>query len=153
MRVDIFFDGACKNVKDSKKEPFGVGVACFIDDEYSSMFSIALHGEKGTSNVSEWAGCISALRLVKGMLELSSIMREATTKINIYSDSQLITNQFNGTWEVKQNHLKPYAKVAKLTAMEIKWTTDIVWVRRELNVDADLLSKVGLKDKTSIFNL
>lgn len=151
-KVDIYFDGACHNKKGSSKEPYGVGVAVFIDGEYSEVYSRTYFGQEGTSNIAEWSGCVLALYITRYLLNLSKEDFPEGLDIDIYSDSQLITNQYNSTWSIKEKSFIPYAERCWNLAYEAKWLKRINWIRRELNTKADQLSKRGLTSKR-VFNL
>ena len=70
---------------------------------------------------------------------------EQAIKLNIKSmriqgDSQLVVNQVNGSWRVKQAHLfRLYGRVRELLEQIPKWS--LVWVPRELNEAANKLSQ------------
>jgi len=152
IKIDIYFDGACKNVKNSKTEPFGVGVAVFIDNEYSSEFSKAIYESEGTSNIAEWYGCIEALKIAEELfLSLKSISEDENLIITIYSDSELITKQFNKEYQVRDDRLFSLfldaLRVAKRVGPE--GYHKIVWIPREKNEVADELSKRGIKQNFS----
>lgn len=151
VKVDIYFDGACHNQKGSISEPFGVGVAVLIDGEYSEIYSRAYFGEKGTSNVSEWCGCILAMRMIHYLETISEGDFPEGLDIDVYSDSQLITNQFNMKWQVSQPHLEKYYDEARKEFRKSKWSKEVQWIRREFNTKADELSKIGLKERPRTF--
>src|SRR5690349_8401078 len=64
----------------------------------------------GTNNVAEWRGAIAALTFA---------LSQSDTDIELRMDSQLVVEQFNGKWRVKDPGLKPLAEVAKLIARAI----------------------------------
>lgn len=142
VEVDIYFDGACKNVKGSRSEPFGYGVAVFIDNEYSKVFSSYGGGKEGTSNISEWEGCVAAMNTA---LEMTQLLNESL-EINIFSDSQIITRQFNGEYQIIEPSFKQYFERAKKISEDFNINLRLCWIRRELNQEADRLSKLGLEE-------
>lgn len=148
IKVDIYFDGACKNVKDSITEPYGYGVAVFINGEYSESFSEFDGGEFGTSNISEWQGCVSAMRIAFNLYQLFQTdihYDDYEYEINIFSDSQLITRQFNGEYQIKEQRFQEFYNRAKNISNQFNQNLKITWVPREKNQTADSLSKIGLQ--------
>ena len=63
--------------------------------------------------------------------------------MNIFSDSELIVNQVNGKYKLKDpKMIKLHAEVTKLFSQLTSWT--ISHIPREQNKEADELSKEGL---------
>lgn len=144
VKVDIYFDGACRNVKGSTEEYFGVGLVVLIDNQLSEKFSRSDITGVGTSNISEWVGCISALYTAIELKEFCEFLEGTELVLSIYSDSELITKQFNGEYEVRQPHLYKYYKKScelKEKLGDIK----IQWIPREKNTLADEYSKTSLE--------
>jgi ribonuclease HI len=147
MEIRVNFDGAADNGLFKRKgvyPPMGVGLAVFVDGEYQPELSKAIHIEAkptNTSNVAEWEGCITAFRFLSEIVDHTS---GDTYKIE--SDSQVVTMQWNGAYQIKEEHLKAYkflamqyAKKAGLEKLKIEWTP------RKFNQEADDLSKRGLQ--------
>lgn len=134
--IRVNFDGACWN-KEGHKHLMGVGVAVFIDEVYDEDLSRALgfNQENGTNNIAEWLGCVEAARIVKDLRKSFPGHR-----FQVCSDSQIITNQFNGTYVMNQEVFREYWRQAK----RYKSIDTIKWVPREQNKEADKLSKIGL---------
>lgn len=147
MLVELYFDGACHNRKD-EMTPMGIGVAVFIDGEYNDALSIARFVGYGTSNISEWKGCNAAAVLASKLIQLYSLDVAGSDKVKIYSDSQLITYQFNGKYKINDPNFIPYKIQAKEKLKSVGLEAlEIIWIRRELNTHADKLSKQGLAKK------
>lgn len=139
--IRINFDGACNNHKKSDRH-MGVGVAVFIDNIYQEDLSksIGLKGDSdSSSNVAEWFGCMEAMRLAS---EITKPNEKYIFKI--YSDSQIIASQFNGDYRINKEHFKDYYQVSHMYA-EITGITEVIWIPREKNKEADRLSKIALK--------
>lgn len=142
MLIEVYFDGACKNVKDLRNADMGIGVAVYIDKEYNhehsaAVFISASEFGAGTSNVAEWCACVLSLSTI---VDLKIAYPKA--QCIVYSDSQLITNQYNGKYRVGDNFKEFHTQ-----AEELGRITRIVlvnWIPRELNKRADMLSKLGL---------
>lgn len=141
IKIKIHFDGSCKNAKD-KQQPTGYGVAVFIEDEFSEEFSKSEYGELGTSNIAEWQGCVEAMKVAYEIRRLCIKLNQPTI-ITIHSDSQLITRQFNGRYQVKDPKFLKYYLEAHRYSELARIQGGINWLRREFNSEADRLAGLG----------
>lgn len=135
--VTVHFDGACR-------PPFGGGVATygFIIE------GVGIHHEgrglarppwdsESTNNVAEYTG---ALRALEWLHEDGF-----DGPVILCGDSQLVIRQMRGEYRVRSAHLQPYA--SRLGRMSRRFAkVDFVWVPREQNRQADLLSKIALEE-------
>jgi len=87
-----------------------------------------------TNNVAEYRAVIAALEAARPY--------QART-VRVRCDSMLVIRQLQGAWRVKQPHLRPLYEQARtlLAGYEV---VDLAHVRREDNVDADLLVNAAL---------
>lgn len=147
-KIHIFFDGACHN-KGVEVSPMGIGVYSRISR--TEEITIAEYKGFGTSNIAEWCALIRALELCLELRDLPNALN-FTRQFVLHGDSQLIVNQFNEVYRVKQNHFIPYFRRADhLRTMLGTALRSVNWIRREYNEQADELSKEGLnKAKNSI---
>lgn len=143
IKVDIYFDGACKNVKGSRTEPTGCGVAVFINKEYSEEFSKGFAGDPGTSNIAEWRACVEAMEIANDIQTLLAVEGDRAN-IDIYSDSQIVTRQYNGKYQISEVTFLNYFRKAKYFGDKAQ-VGSIRWIKREFNQKADELSKKGLQ--------
>ena len=90
----------------------------------------------GTNNVAEWLGAIYAL-----LLAIDYYEQYDDVECKIYTDSQLIANQFNGHWQVKQKELRPYYNEAQELLKRLPKFHRLNWIPRERNHWADKASK------------
>ena len=86
------------------------------------------------NNEAEYLALISGINLC---------IKNQITNISIFADSELVVKQINGDYKVKNErmaalHKKTHELLSKLDSWEIKH------VLRDLNVEADELSKQGL---------
>jgi ribonuclease HI len=139
MHFRVHFDGA---VSESKLGcDMGIGVAVFINNGFEEDLSkfVGVKGwDESSSNIAEWIGCVEALKLI------NEYKQEGDT-FEIVSDSEIVTNQFNGVYAVNKESFKPYYREAmklyhKAGLLDVK----IRWVPRNQNKEADVLSKKGL---------
>jgi ribonuclease HI len=147
MKVDIFFDGACKNVKGSVSEPYGCGIAVFFDGIYCEEHS-HFFGGYGTSNIAEWEALYKASEIASTILKKNDKVR-----LDIFGDSQLVVNQFNGLWSINNEHFyKLFLDSHKILSKVDKVGVVIRWIPREENRKADELSKLGLQQIKQLNN-
>lgn len=140
--VKIFFDGACKNKKNEFAE-IGVGVAVFVDGVYVDELSRCIGDDGliyggGTSNIAEWAACVTAMTIAADIRRSYPLCH-----IRVFSDSQIISSQFNGQFRINKPQFKELYESAWNMASKAK-VTSIEWIPREMNQEADRLSKEGL---------
>lgn len=144
-KLSIYFDGACHNKK-GEHTPMGIGVAIYMEDIYFEEYSIAEYVGLGTSNIAEWNACVTTMANISSFSNYGII--DDDTIVEIYSDSQLITNQFNGLWKMNDKDFKERYKAAWMLLRESNIGEEykkITWIPREQNQQADKLSKIGLK--------
>lgn len=99
-----------------------------------------------TNNFAEYTGLINGLELLKTELDLVVVK---PTTIDVLMDSQLVVEQVNGRWRVKDAGLKPlWAKAqALLHAFPIK--VDLKYIPRAQNRRADELVNLSLDEMKS----
>jgi ribonuclease HI len=87
-----------------------------------------------TNNVAEYRALIAGLEAAREF---------PARRVRIRADSQLIVRQLEGSYRVKQPHLRPYFERARelLAAYE---DVDLAHVRREENIEADALVNAAL---------
>jgi ribonuclease HI len=146
MHIRINFDGACNNhlIKKGIDPPMGLGIAVFINNEYCEELSkfVGVPGKiNNTSNVAEWMACVEAFKLAAELFDSNH-----EDIFEIQSDSELITKQYNGVYDITKEHFKQYRREAKhhSSNANIRYL-NIKWVKREFNKEADRLSKKGLQ--------
>jgi ribonuclease HI len=110
----------------------------FIDGSGKGFYGYMLDGKSrilcentpGTNNQNEWMGLYILL------LDLPD-----KTKIKVYSDSQLVVNQFNEKWIIKSPYLQTCFSMCKVLVKIKEIDMDLVWVPRELNLFGKKLEK------------
>ena len=94
-------------------------------------------GELATNNVGEYHAVVSALLW---LLQLSEADQQP---VIIKSDSQLIVNQCLGTWQCKDEKLKPLHEMVKKACSRYPFNITFHWIPRENNAEADALSRTA----------
>jgi len=127
--ADLYVDGAA----DLHTKTAGIGGVIFMNGQEIISFSEPLIDK--TNNEAEYMAMIKGVNV---SLELNII------NIHIYSDSELVVNQINGKYKVKNDRMKQLhsSVMFKLNQMD-NWS--VVHVRREKNIRADALSKIGMQ--------
>lgn len=139
--VKIFFDGSCDNSK--KDNRMGVGIAVYWNGEELEEYNFSgLVGYNGTSNAAEWSGLILSIGILRDLVNKEKVDL-LKTKLSIFSDSQLIVNQANGVFEVRNEKLKMYKDLYdSICLSNLHLHYKLCWIPREKNTRADELSKV-----------
>lgn len=126
--IEVYIDGSCKG-NGTDRAIGGIGIISYKDGvKYGSMQLRLL--DSVTNNEAEYSALIQALVLFLGFEE----------KIIIKSDSQLIVNQVNGKWRVKQDHLKGLCKACR-EGMKNFSNITLEWIPRAENAEADKLAQ------------
>ncbi|NSW73424.1 ribonuclease HI family protein [bacterium] len=131
--LKIFIDGACQ------PNPGNGGIGIFIHNkEISEEFSLPLEGIV-TNNIAEYEALIFTLDL---------ILKKYNTfkKIKIFSDSKLVSMQFNKKWKCKDHNLKRLLEKAHIISSKISPEIILTSIPREENKIADELAKNGIRN-------
>lgn len=131
------FDGGCM-----PRNPGGIAIGSWVIRDHAGAIvetgaQEVCRGDGATNNVAEWAGLVFGLE---------AIAKHTSDTIDIKGDSQLIINQLNGSYKVRQEHLKPWKEQA-LKILELFKNWKATHVKREFNEEAD---KVGNDKYTEI---
>lgn len=130
--ITISFDGLCY-----PKNPCGVaayGYLIYRDEKLIHRgFGSVGEGRGMTSNVAEYEGLKAAVSWLND--------HGIEDSITIKGDSQLVIKQMKGEWEVRSETSRKYVPEIKqmLEGMDVRF----IWVPREMNEEADKLSRMG----------
>jgi ribonuclease HI len=130
VHLFLYVDGACSG------NPGPCGSAAIIKDEEGTTLLEKMRAfGPGTNNEAEYQALI---------LGLETAAQLKPDRLTIRSDSELMVRQVAGQYRIKAQHLKPlHTQVMRLLA-PFK-AVEIEHIRRELNTDADKLSKVAVE--------
>lgn len=136
MKFICNFDGACEPIN-----PGGnMGIGALIKTEegtvvYSHSSFVPRHHEN-SNNAAEY---LALEKLIDWLSDEPCLPLSAV----IFGDSMMVCQQINGAWRIKSGKYREHALRCKdkLTLLRKKAQIEIAWVRRELNQDADDLSK------------
>jgi len=128
-----YSDGFCK------PNPGIMGIGGVILDRDRTLVEICENHGFGTNNLAEYLGLIA---IMKKSLELG------IKKISAYSDSELVVNQVNMNYKVKNKEiLKLWQQVMELKAQFEEFSFG--WIPREENQKADKLSEAAYYERYS----
>ncbi len=128
-----YFDGLCE-----PKNPGGIATYGYLIYEGSHRISdgYGLAAEpftpSSTNNVAEYTGVLCLLM---------DLRRRGAVNPEIRGDSQLVIRQLNGEYKVKSERIRPLYERALSISREIN--ASFKWVPREMNKEADLLTRVA----------
>lgn len=129
MRLLINADGGCA------PNPGEGRIGVFVRDERGAMVeAISRPIGYGTNNIAEWRSLIEAFAVA---------LRMKASGLVVQMDSQMVVNQINGHWKVKDAKLKPLAAEARVlynALRQLPCSVRVEWVPREENVYADALT-------------
>lgn len=131
MNLIIHTDGGARG----NPGPAAIGVVIEQSGKTIAAFGKTI-GET-TNNVAEYTAVIEALCYLKKEYE----------KIDFFLDSTLVVNQLNGLFKIKQPHLRELLLKVRALEQKVGGTITYTAVRREQNVQADLLVNEALDRK------
>jgi ribonuclease HI len=113
--------------------PAGYGVHV-VDDQGNLLAELYEGIGTATNNVAEYRGLLAALEWA---------LAHGHTRVHIKSDSQLLVQQINGNYRIKNEGLIPLYRQARHLMARVGDVT-VEHVPREQNKDADRLSNLGM---------
>lgn len=131
----LYVDGASRN----NPGPAGAGVYLLKNGKEVVKKGFFL-GTK-TNNQAEY------LALIIGLLYFKDHVVESNELISIYSDSQLMISQLNGTYRVKNGALQLYYRIARELLQHYNYV--LHHVLRHNNIQADALANHGINKHIS----
>lgn len=134
MNITFFVDGASRG----NPGQAGAGVYAYSDDPRKPIFTISCYLGKATNNVAEYTALALAVHHVSTLPNITSI--------KAYADSELLVKQINGIYRVKNPVLMQWHAMIKAIAADLPMK--LAHVRREKNVDADLLANAGIDNRS-----
>lgn len=130
MSIEVYIDGA------SRGNPGESGIGIVINFEDGNKKHIKKYLGIATNNQAEYNALINAL---KNLSEYSS------DSITIYTDSQLVANQINQLWKVKDPDLRILYSEAKELFNRFQ-NIKIQHIRREKNKEADRVANEAINE-------
>lgn len=131
--LTLFIDGA------SRGNPGHAGIGVRIETAGEFLAEHCEYIGCATNNVAEYRA------LIKG-LEIAAQFK--AHRVIVFSDSELVVRQMNGTYKVKSGGLLPLYQTAQMQSRTFDGF-QIKHVRREQNREADQLANRGIATKDS----
>jgi ribonuclease HI len=129
----LYSDGA------SRGNPGQAGVGVVLVDPYGQIAVRNLeYLGQATNNVAEYRGLLLGLKMAKNL---------GIRKIKVYSDSELLVRQINGSYRVKKPHLLVLWQEAQRELQQFS-AFEVIHVPRELNREADRLANEAIDQRT-----
>jgi ribonuclease HI len=115
----VYFDGGCTPNPGKMK-------ACVVLCPVNAKAQIHVLDDlgQGTNNLAEWAALILAVTLIQ----------EQTGKVAVLGDSQLVVNQANGVWRIKQEVMQNLCLEYQKLARQVEAEIEVAYVPREKNL-------------------
>ncbi|ALU11416.1 ribonuclease H [Ignicoccus islandicus DSM 13165] len=133
----MYFDGLCE-----PKNPGGVATYGFVAKsdgrvicKGKGVVGAGFLGDDVTNNVAEYTALIRGLECLK---------EKGIKKVKIRGDSQLVIRQLKGEYRVRSERMKPLYRKAMELLKDFEYQLE--WVPRELNKEADQLSREAFKE-------
>lgn len=121
-------DGGCRPTNPG---PAGFAAVLELVDEEEVYVTSRYLGKK-SNNHAEYAGMLVGIKMA---------ISHGVTDLLIITDSQLVMNQVNGDWKVKDTSLRPFcSEIQKLLRVNFEHNGSgwkIKWVKRDKNKTAD----------------
>lgn len=137
MEINIYTDGGARG------NPGIAGYGLVIYDENSAI----IHQQSKylgikTNNEAEYMALIAALEWVVANKDICKV-----SKINFFSDSQLLVRQIQGIYKVKAPNLFPLFTQVRQLLSDANLPYQFKDVRREYNKLADKLANIAMDQK------
>lgn len=127
-KISIYSDGG------SRGNPGPAAFAFVVIIDGDIIYEESKFLGKATNNVAEYKGARQAMRWLK-----ENEKNYVGLTINFFLDSQLVVNQLNGEYKIKNRNLIPLAREIKKLQKEIDGQIVFNFVRRDKNKIADRL--------------
>lgn len=134
--IKAYVDGSCRGngTKDSIS-----GYGFFIEMDGIKIYTESRRFKNNlTNNDAEYIALISA---AQSIINLGKVYNINEHDIVFYSDSQLVVNQVNGLWKVKEYKFESYINKFKSILSTLIITPEVKWIKRELNEYANYLAQ------------
>lgn len=136
--LECYFDGACEPTNPGGNMGMGWII---VNTNTGHVRNRKRYKAKTSTNSNNVAEYLALYMLLKDLRDY----RECT--ITIYGDSKLVANQLNGEWKLNSGlHYNIAKRTAELYSEIVsKNKVTIMWIPRERNTGADILSKEALQ--------
>ena len=134
MILKVFTDGGARG----NPGPAAVGIVAYNDGR--EVFQHHEYIGKATNNVAEYTAVLKAMLLLKQYLQ----EKVGIERINFFSDSELLVNQLNGIYKVKNANIRELIVKIRTLESEVKVPVFFTAIPRVQNRVADKLVNIAL---------
>lgn len=130
MTISIYTDGGAKG----NPGPAAIGIVAYCDG-----IELFRHREDigiATNNIAEYTAVLRALELIK---QKRPNFKFQITNVKFYSDSELLVNQLNGVYKVKNKPIQELIFSIRAVEMQLSVSVFFTHIPREKNQVADAL--------------
>ena len=140
LNIIIHTDGGARG----NPGPAGVGVLIQIGEETKNRVEISKYIGNATNNQAEYRAVIEALKYLEENYSNSDI------EAKFYLDSELVVEQLNGRYKVKNEGLKPLFYEARELILKLGGKISFSHILREKNHVADKLVNIAIDEALEV---
>ncbi|MCL5407167.1 MAG: ribonuclease HI family protein [Patescibacteria group bacterium] len=144
MKIIIFSDGGARG------NPGPAGIGCVIQNA-NLKSQISKYIGTTTNNQAEYTAVIEALKWVIANHTVTATSQVAV-EVEFFLDSELVVEQLNGRYKVKNEGLKPLFWQIRDLIMQLGGKVTFKHIPREQNKEADKLVNLAIDKKSEILN-
>lgn len=139
LAFHVYFDGLCEPKNPGGVATYGIVIRQGSESIYeeSGLADAEPYSDEASNNVAEYSAIIHALEWLEKNDHLES-------EVVLRGDSKLIINQLTGVYKVKSLRIIELHHAAKKLLQKFT-SLRLEWVNRELNQEADRLSRIAYK--------
>ena len=140
-KIKVFTDGASRN------NPGHAGIGVTIYDE--NNFILKTYKEyigEATNNQAEYGALVKSLEVIKKMIENNEADID---EIEFYSDSELMVNQINFDYRVKEPDLAVLNNKFHVLIKKLNKPYKIYYISRDKNKNSDRLANKAIDEKVT----
>lgn len=144
MKAIIQFDGLCEPVNPGGHGAWGF--VLYINKERHEGHGYLGSYPKMSNNKAEWNALGFALRALLDHIQSLPEKEQKLESLTILGDSQLVIFQLIRQWQCKDEHMRKFRNRCLEIIQDLKvddWVAR--WVPRDINQEADALSREGLR--------
>ena len=99
LTIEMHVDGASKGNHDKSVESKAYTCVVIPSKDYSKHYESIRYAGNLSNNEAEWKALLEGIKKAKEL---------GVRSVKIYSDSNLVVQQFNGRWKCKSQEMKAY---------------------------------------------
>lgn len=140
-KIKVFTDGASRN----NPGYAGIGVTVYDENDFILKTYKEYIGE-ATNNHAEYRALVKSLEVIKKMIENNEADID---EIEFYSDSELMVNQINFDYRVKEPDLAVLNNKFHVLIKKLNIPYKIYYISRDKNKNSDRLANKAIDEKVT----